>query len=106
MLRCTLAARMGDPLMRPNRGSSASPTSNTRSCLPASERLGIDVSFDCEDILARGDLAAIRTTASGTLTIRATGQTMPAKFRELFVLERVNGDWKIARYMFQQMAAQ
>ncbi len=68
------------------------------------DSLGIDVTFNCEDILAKGDLAAVRTRSTGTLTMRATGQAIPAKFRELFVLEGVNGEWKIAQYMFQQIA--
>jgi hypothetical protein len=39
----------------------------------------------------------------GAITQRATGETVPATFRELFVLHRDGGDWKIARYMFQPM---
>jgi hypothetical protein len=34
------------------------------------------------------DLAAVRATSQGTITIRATGDTQPARLRKLFVLER------------------
>jgi hypothetical protein len=34
------------------------------------------------------DLAAVRATSQGTITIRATGETQPARLRKLFVLER------------------
>jgi ketosteroid isomerase-like protein len=67
------------------------------------DAMTIDPTFDFEDILIKGDLAAVRTSSKVTVTIRATGQSMPAAFRELFVLERANGDWKIAQYMFQQL---
>ncbi len=36
----------------------------------------------------KGDLAAVRATSRGTITIRATGETQPARLRQLFVLER------------------
>jgi hypothetical protein len=31
---------------------------------------------------------AVRATSQGTITIRATGETQPARLRQLFVLER------------------
>lgn len=69
----------------------------------AFENIGIDVAFEFGGIVSDGDLAAVRTEGTGTITVKATGQAQPARFRELFVLERVSGDWKIAQYMFQQM---
>ena len=67
------------------------------------ENMRLDFTFRFDDILVRGDLAAVRTTGQGTITIRATGETQPVRFRELFVLERIGVDWKIAQYMFQHM---
>ena len=72
----------------------------------AFENMRLDFTFQFDDIVVNGDLAAVRTTGQGTITIRATGETQPARFRELFVLERAGGNWKIAQYMFQQMAEQ
>lgn len=37
-----------------------------------------------DDIRVRGDMAAVRTTSSGTVTVRATGDTNSASYRELF----------------------
>ena len=65
--------------------------------------ISMDFAFEFDDVLSNGDLAAVRTTAIGTITVKATGQAQPARFRELFVLQNVSGDWKIAQYMFQQM---
>jgi uncharacterized protein (TIGR02246 family) len=65
----------------------------------------LDFTFELEEVLADGDIAAVRTTGTGTMTVRATGEAMPARFRELFVLRRLSNDWKIAQYMFQQLPA-
>ena len=66
----------------------------------------LDFTFRFDDITVKGDLAAVRATSQGTITIRATGETQPARLRQLFVLERTGADWKIARYMYQQMPEQ
>ena len=72
----------------------------------AFENMRLDFTFQFDEIVVKSDLAVVRTTGQGTITIRATGETQPARFRELFVLERAGGDWKIAQYMFQQMSEQ
>jgi uncharacterized protein (TIGR02246 family) len=72
----------------------------------AFENMRLDFTFRFDDITVHGDLAAVRATSQGTITIRATGETQPARLRQLFVLERTGADWKIARYMYQQMPEQ
>ena len=42
------------------------------------------------------------TSSKGTTLIKAIGETIPEANRELFVFEKVNGEWKIARYMFNK----
>lgn len=44
--------------------------------------------FRFDDITVKGDLGAVRATSQGTITIRATGETQPARLWQLFVLER------------------
>ena len=46
--------------------------------------------------------AIVQSTSAGTALINATGKTAPEENRELFVMEKVNGDWKIARYMYNK----
>ena len=46
------------------------------------------------------DWVLARTNSAGTVTIHATGQTAPEANQELFVFQKVGGDWKIARYCF------
>ena len=72
----------------------------------ALENMRLDFTFRSDDITIHGDLAAVRAASQGTITIRATGETQPALFRQLFVLERTGGGWKIAQYMYQRMPEQ
>lgn len=57
--------------------------------------------FEFERILVDNDLASVRTRSSGQITLKATGEILPVRYRELFVLERVADEWRIAEYMFQ-----
>jgi uncharacterized protein (TIGR02246 family) len=49
-----------------------------------------------------GNYAFVSSTSKGSYVVKATGQTAPDEFRELFVIEKVKGDWKIARYMYNR----
>ncbi|GAB3641312.1 YybH family protein [Spirosoma arcticum] len=42
------------------------------------------------------------STSSGTLTVKSNGQSAPNAYRELWVFVKENGQWKIARYLFNQ----
>ncbi len=64
-------------------------------------KLSIDFSID--EITVNGDYAFARTTSKGSTLIHATGETAPEENRELFVLQKANGSWKIDRYMFNKM---
>ena len=65
--------------------------------------VAMDFRFEFDEIVIRGDTAVARTRTSGANTVRATGEVVPAHYRELFVLQRLEGDWKITQYMFQPM---
>ena len=65
-------------------------------------QLDIEVDLPSADIAVGGDVAYATTSSTGTRLIRATGDTIPENNRELWVLARSNGDWKIARYMFNK----
>ena len=51
------------------------------------------------DVIAQ-DWAFARTNSSGTTTINATGDEVAEGNQELFVLKKIDGNWKIARYSF------
>jgi uncharacterized protein (TIGR02246 family) len=44
--------------------------------------------------------AFARCTSAGTMKIHATGTSLPEANQELFVFQKVDGAWKIARYSF------
>lgn len=61
----------------------------------------LSVTFDIVEVVpVADDWAFARTTSAGTVTVLATGQSGPEANQELFVMQRVEGAWKIARYAF------
>lgn len=66
----------------------------------------LNIEFFIDEILVNGDYAFAVTRSKGTTLIRATKQTVPEENRELFVFKKIDGAWKIARYMFNKMSPQ
>lgn len=64
--------------------------------------LDLDVSFKFDEIVRRGDLAFVRTTSDGKIKFLDKNMTIENNSRELFVMKRIDGDWKISRYMFNE----
>jgi hypothetical protein len=68
-----------------------------------SPRYNLDVSFTADEIAVAGDTVAYALTRSnGTQTTHATGQRSSESNREMFVFHRPDGNWKIARYIFNK----
>jgi uncharacterized protein (TIGR02246 family) len=65
-------------------------------------QIQLNIEFFIEEIQVEGNMAFAITSSKGTTLIHATGDTIPEANRELFVFEKVNGEWKIARYMFNK----
>lgn len=66
-------------------------------------QIQLNIEFYIEEIVIENNIAFALTTSKGTTLIHATGDTVPEENRELFVFEKENGEWKIARYMFNKM---
>ncbi len=67
----------------------------------AFQAIDLNVEFDIVEIeVIADDWAFARTNSSGTTTINATGDKVPESNQELFVMQKSDGDWKIARYAF------
>ena len=65
------------------------------------QAIDLNVEFDIVEVeVIADDWAFARTNSSGTTTINATGDQIPEGNQELFVLQKIDGDWKIARYAF------
>lgn len=65
-------------------------------------QIQLSIEFFIEEIQVEGNMAFAVTSSKGTTLIHATGDTIPEANRELFVFEKVNDEWKIARYMFNK----
>ena len=65
-------------------------------------QIQLNIEFFIEEIQVEGNMAYAVTSSKGTTLIHATGDTIPEANRELFVFEKVNDEWKIARYMFNK----
>lgn len=66
-------------------------------------QIQLNIEFYINEITINGDYAFAQTTSKGTTLIHANGQTVAEENRELFVLQKTNGQWKISRYMFNKM---
>lgn len=66
-------------------------------------QIQLNIEFFIDEIEVNGEYAFARTTSKGTTLIHANGQTVPEENRELFVLQKTNGQWKISRYVFNKM---
>jgi uncharacterized protein (TIGR02246 family) len=66
----------------------------------------IDVKFQTAEVqVVSNEWAFLRSTASGTIKILATGNEVPSHTQELFVLRKEAGLWKLARYSFSSTLA-
>ena len=64
-------------------------------------QIALDVELTIEEIeVVSEEYAFARTSSKGTQRVLATGGTSAEANQELFVLKKVGGAWKIARYCF------
>ena len=62
----------------------------------------LNIRFTVDEIVIDGTTAFARTGSKGTVTVLAEGVTAPEENRELFVFQKRDGAWKIARYIFNK----
>ncbi len=67
-------------------------------------QIQLSIHFFIEEIEVEGNMAFAVTSSKGTVKILANGMELPEANRELFVFEKADGQWKIARYMFNKTA--
>jgi uncharacterized protein (TIGR02246 family) len=65
------------------------------------QAIQLTVEFHIEEIQSVSpDWAFARTNSAGTVFVHSTGESSAEANQELFVLHKVEGKWKIARYCF------
>ena len=67
------------------------------------DSVGIDIDFTLANMIIGENYAFVQSTSDGSALIKALNQTVPEQNRELFVMQKINGEWKIARYMYNKM---
>lgn len=65
-------------------------------------QIQLSIKFYIEEIQVEGNMAFAVTSSKGTVKVLALGIEAPEANRELFVFDKVDGQWKIARYMFNK----
>lgn len=64
--------------------------------------LKLDLKFTILELIIDKEYAIVRSESAGTTTVLANNQAGPDAYRELFVVKKENGTWKIARYMYNK----
>lgn len=65
--------------------------------------LGLNLVFTIDEAVIDGEYAYVRSHSNGNVIIGDTN--IPASYREIFVLQKVNGNWKIVWYLYNQPTA-
>ena len=60
----------------------------------------LNVEYHTDEVIVNDDYAYARTNSKGSTLIRATGENIPVDNKELFMLQKENGQWKISHYIF------
>jgi uncharacterized protein (TIGR02246 family) len=65
------------------------------------EKIALDLEFDVAEVnQVAPDWAFARASSHGTVKEKATGKSAVEESQELIVFQKVEGQWKIARYGF------
>jgi uncharacterized protein (TIGR02246 family) len=73
----------------------------SKAYLAVFEAITLRVEFKVAEVLQIApDWAIARTNSAGTAKVNATGDGSPEANQELFVFQKINDAWKIARYCF------
>ncbi len=65
------------------------------------QAITLDIRFTVAEVRqVAPDWAFLRSTSAGTVKLLANGQTVPEANQELFILQKLGGEWRIARYAF------
>ena len=57
---------------------------------------------EIEEIVASDGLGSVLATATGRVTVKATGDVVPVTARQIFTVRRTTGEWRLLYYMFQE----
>ena len=65
------------------------------------QNIKLSVKFNAQEVVEISpNWVFARTNSAGTVNVHATGAGGPEANQELFLFQKIGGDWKIARYCF------
>lgn len=64
--------------------------------------IDLDIAFHIDEIERQGDIAFVRTSSDGEIKLLKDNVVVKNNTRELFIMKRVNDEWKIHQYMFNK----
>ena len=89
-----------DAVFMPQHSPSSAGTAAVRKAYDAVfNAITLQVKFEIAEVKQlASDWVLARTNSAGKVKIHATGESGPEANQELFVFQKINGAWKIARY--------
>ena len=66
--------------------------------------MSLDLQFDIDEVILDGDYGFVCSTSDGTATVLADNSAASEVNRELWIVHKVDGQWKIAFYMYNKMS--
>jgi uncharacterized protein (TIGR02246 family) len=63
------------------------------------KKMTLDISYVIDEVVINGDYAYVRTNSKGNNVVKANGENIPVNNRELFLVHKDKGEWKITHYM-------
>ena len=101
-----LALYAADGVFMPTNAPTAAGTPAVRAAYEhVFDTIKLDIAFSIDEIVVDDHVAFATTGSKGQVTILTEQVTAPEENRELFVFQKIDGLWKIARYMFNKASA-
>ncbi len=63
------------------------------------KKMSVDIQYIVDEVILNGEYGYVRTHSKGNNVVLVSGENMPISNKELFVVHRDNGEWKITQYI-------
>ena len=90
-----------DGVLMPNNGPAAKGQEQIKATYEfLLKNFNIHIEYFIAEVIVSGDYGFVQTTSKVKTLILASGQTIVLENKELFVVHKDNGQWKISHYIF------
>ena len=103
----TVALYSPEGILMPNNGPVAQGQNQlTKSFYFLFSKFQIEINYHINEITISGDYAYVRTNSIVKTFVKANNELIVLENKELFVVQKLNDDWKISHYIFNNTATQ